>query len=243
MGKITGYSRLSHHTISGTGSSGLTFSVPSSEDFTDGSWTNFDLALSEIGVNEQDKRVYIRIDDEIKEFQLVGSTSSGDTLAQVLSNGNTTGGTNITLSNNDKIVGETQLILSTTYSINNDFYLGNADSIVYGNSEISTDDNTVTTIKLISYASKEDSVITIEAVVNGRDISTGDAYGSKLFATFKNVGGVTSLIGTVDKTEKTDFSTATSNIEISSNDIIITVTGELSTDINWVTRYDYQISY
>ena len=80
MSKITQYSRISHHTL-----------VPSSEDFTDGSWTSYDLAFSEIGVNESDKKVYIRIDDEIKEFQFSGSTAGGENLDTTLSLGNNTG--------------------------------------------------------------------------------------------------------------------------------------------------------
>ena len=90
MAKITQYSRISHHTIYGL-APGATFSVPLSEDFTDGTWTSKDLALSEIGVNESDKRAYIRIDDEIKEIQLAGGTSSAETLSTTLVAGNTTG--------------------------------------------------------------------------------------------------------------------------------------------------------
>lgn len=73
---ISQYSRISHHTIT----DGATFSVPSQEDFTleglTGSWTPYDLVLSEIGVDESNKRVFIRIDDEIKEFQFSGATGS-----------------------------------------------------------------------------------------------------------------------------------------------------------------------
>jgi hypothetical protein len=70
---IEQFSRISHHTVT----DGITFSVPSQEDFTiksgTGSWTNYDLALSEIGVDELGKRAYIRINDEIKEFVFVTS--------------------------------------------------------------------------------------------------------------------------------------------------------------------------
>lgn len=68
MAKITQYSRISHHTTSGFTNS--VFTVPSSNDFTDGSWTIYDLAFSEFGVNETDKRVFIRCNDEIKEVKL-----------------------------------------------------------------------------------------------------------------------------------------------------------------------------
>ena len=65
---ITGYARLSHHTLS---TSGLTFSIPPSEDFTLGgsmSWTQTDLLESEIGVNEGDGTAFIRIGNEIRQF-------------------------------------------------------------------------------------------------------------------------------------------------------------------------------
>ena len=71
MGLIKQYSRISHHTLSqanlSTGNP-EPFTVPLSEDFTDGSWTPRDLALSEIGVVEDEKRIFIRIDNEIREF-------------------------------------------------------------------------------------------------------------------------------------------------------------------------------
>ena len=60
MSLITQYSRIKHHTIT-TG----TFSVPPTEDFTQGVWTKDDLCRSEIGIHEGDKEVYVRIDDEV----------------------------------------------------------------------------------------------------------------------------------------------------------------------------------
>ena len=79
MSKITQYSRLSHHTLSGSASA--TFSVPPSEDFTDGTWNvnGTELALSEIGINEDSKKAYIRINDEIKEIQFTGATGGSGT--------------------------------------------------------------------------------------------------------------------------------------------------------------------
>lgn len=100
MSLITQYSRVSHHTITTSGLTGTTsFTVPSSEDFTDGSWTNFDLALSEIGVDEDRGRAFIRIGNEVKEFQFSATTdtyiNSGNYSSNrgVLTLKNTTGGT------------------------------------------------------------------------------------------------------------------------------------------------------
>jgi hypothetical protein len=79
MSIIKQVSRISHYTIN----DGASFSVPSQEDFTlpitaSGSWTPYDLALSEIGIEEQTKRAYVRINDEIKEFVL--TTPGGSSL-------------------------------------------------------------------------------------------------------------------------------------------------------------------
>jgi len=83
MAKLTQYSRISHHTIYGL--TGSTFSVPESEDFTDGTWDIYDLALSEIGVNETDKKAYMRIDTEVKEFAWAGDRTSGLTNSIIMS--------------------------------------------------------------------------------------------------------------------------------------------------------------
>lgn len=68
MSKITQYARISHHTTSGY--TGSVFTVPLSNDFTDGSWTIYDLAPSEFGVNETDGRAFLRCDNQVKELTL-----------------------------------------------------------------------------------------------------------------------------------------------------------------------------
>lgn len=115
MGKITQYSRISHHTIVGEELSGASFSVPESEDFTDGTWTIYDLALSEIAVNEYQGTAFIRIDNEIKQFQFTSDAPGIDTLSDVLINGNASGTRNI------ELTAGTGLINSGSAS----FYLNN----------------------------------------------------------------------------------------------------------------------
>lgn len=83
MAKLTQYSRISHHTIYGL--TGSTFSIPAQEDFTAGDWTIYDLALSEIGVNETDKKAYMRIDTEVKEFAWAGDRTAGMTNSIIMS--------------------------------------------------------------------------------------------------------------------------------------------------------------
>lgn len=76
--KITQFARISHHTLSGFTNS--TFTIPSTNDFTDGTWTIYDLAQSEFGVNETSKRAFLRTGSEIKELTLtsfVTASTSG----------------------------------------------------------------------------------------------------------------------------------------------------------------------
>ena len=65
--KISQYSRISHHTTTGIQSY---FTVPTTEDFTSGSWTIYDLAQSEIGVNEYASRSFIRVASSVKEISI-----------------------------------------------------------------------------------------------------------------------------------------------------------------------------
>ncbi len=56
--------RIKHHSISSTAS----FSVPASENFTDGTWNPTNLVLNEIGVNETTESVFIRIGSSIHQI-------------------------------------------------------------------------------------------------------------------------------------------------------------------------------
>ena len=81
MGMILGYSRLEHH---GIDIPGWTMTVPESENFTDTLtqsagylWRTTDLCNKEIGVNTADNKAYIRIGQNINEFQFVDNTNTG----------------------------------------------------------------------------------------------------------------------------------------------------------------------
>ena len=80
------------------------------------------------------------------------------------------------------------------------------------------------------------SVYSIEAVVSAYDSSNKLAYGSKMFATFKNDGSTISQVSTTDVYEKTGFSTATTHIILDTNPKIIVI-GETGKTINWVVNY------
>ena len=79
------YARISHHTLS---LSVNPFTVPASSDFTDGTWTMYDLDISEIGTMEDVPQAHIRIDSSILQIPLV---SGPGTATQILtSNGDGT---------------------------------------------------------------------------------------------------------------------------------------------------------
>jgi len=71
------FSRIKHHTITSTGDT--LFTVPLTEDFTDGTWTPTDLVESEFGVKSSTKQLFIRLNDEIR--QVVTTTSTGTTFS------------------------------------------------------------------------------------------------------------------------------------------------------------------
>jgi len=178
MSIIAQYSRISHHTIL----DGLTFSVPSQEDFTisgPGSWTQYDLALSEIGVDEIGNKAFIRIGSSINEIAFVGSIET---------------------------IGYTA----------------------------STTNAAPTTI--VTFTIPNNKVNWYEFYVTGMKDDFSRSYFGKLIAGVKNVGGTYSILSTVDKLEKTDFSTATSNISADGSGINFEIIGETSTNINWTLK-------
>ena len=78
----TSFSRIKHHTISSTGST--LFTVPLSQDFTDGTWTPTDLVESEFGIKSATGQAFVRIGNDIYQLvltQATGTTFSGLTVA------------------------------------------------------------------------------------------------------------------------------------------------------------------
>jgi hypothetical protein len=73
MGIIKGNARLKHHCLT---TPGELFTVPPSEDFTDGTWDANDLVLGEMGINLADDTCFIRTDNGIVEL-VTTSLSSG----------------------------------------------------------------------------------------------------------------------------------------------------------------------
>ena len=225
MAKITQYSRISHHTLAGSASA--TFSVPTSEDFTDGSWTPVDLALSEIGVNEDAGSAYIRIGSDIKQFQLAGVTASAEPLSTTLAVGNTTGGNDIVVSLDDLIKGggSASISLGTT-AIPNEVNISVEDGA--GNTATETITPTQTQINII----------------DGFDVNyytqlTYDAFSINLYATNPGAGGYSLVIdpnqdGRLQATNGTNtslLSTIPTQVVLSSTD------GTYSSVVDMTTTY------
>lgn len=149
------------------------------------------------------------------------------------------GGDKVYLQVNDETVfGATKdYVYHTTAALT----VNNTDKIFYHLERIKTTGATPTTLYTIPFT-PNNSVMTIKAIINGSENGGGDVYGAEYFGVFKNLGGTVTRISTLDKSEKTDFATATSDIIISGTDIIIQVTGEAATNINWGARFNYLIT-
>jgi hypothetical protein len=166
MSLITQYSRISHHTIS---PSGTTFTVPSQEDFTSTSspWSITDLALSEFGVNQSDNKLYVRIGSNINEVGLNISGGTGGTLTgtpnQVVyfdQNGNPTSDSGFTHS----FTGGTM------------FYVSPVDAIQYGLSNGQLFADTGTTGSALFYNDSTDGNNYSNFVASLESIDLGSSF-------------------------------------------------------------------
>lgn len=68
-------SRIQHHRITDTGT---VFTVPGTEDFTDGSWSITDLMLGEIGVQMTDDKVFVRTSNGILTLETLNAAYHGE---------------------------------------------------------------------------------------------------------------------------------------------------------------------
>ena len=95
-------------------------------------------------------------------------------------------------------------------------------------------------ISLFSYVpTTSTKAIYVKAYVTGVDNTLTNVYGAELFAVFKNNVGTITQISTTDKSEKSIFSTATSDIDTDGTNIRIRVTGETGKIIDWEVRIEY----
>lgn len=106
--------------------SNLTGVVPTahtaSTDFTDGTWLNTDLREAEFFYNIPDKKLWIGTGTSSIEIAQIGSTSSGNSLAQTLAIGNNSGANNIIMGTSTNIhsaFGRSQIDLDYGFTQDN----------------------------------------------------------------------------------------------------------------------------
>jgi hypothetical protein len=111
---------------------------------------------------------------------------------------------------------------------------------IYDLATVVTTDNLPARIFQIDLSANSQNVVTFDVIITALDQLGTQSYGSKLFGTFRYNSSVLTQIGTIDKTEKSDFATASSNLVILGTDIIIEVTGEIGKTMSWYARFNYQ---
>jgi hypothetical protein len=210
------------------------------------------LALSEFGVNEADKKLYIRIDDEIKEIGFAATMSFSETLEQTLALGNNMGTYSIIM-DTGKLLSAGQ---TSSYTLTDFEERHVVDQIAVINSTaLWSQDNTYVIKEIQSSGSSQErlfeivnssfpteSLITIDAIIQGLDPTNMLYYFNKATATFWCSGGVITQVGTNDINEKTNFTTGFSIIDTDGSDVYITVEGDAGSNVYWTGRVNYQIT-
>ena len=83
MSKIEQFSRILQHRLTSVGGQ---FTIPTSNDHTDETWSASDLYIGEIGINVTDDKMYFRTNNGIVEVGSGSTSSSTDTLWQFNTN-------------------------------------------------------------------------------------------------------------------------------------------------------------
>ena len=84
----------------------------------------------------------------------------------------------------------------------------------------------------------ETGVIAVKATVTALNVGEDTAYVAELYAAVRINSYTPTIISVVDKTEKTEFTTATSTIDIESSNLAILVKGETGETIFWSIKYE-----
>lgn len=259
MGLIKAFSRLSHHTLT---TPGLTFSVPLQEDFTiqgtTMSWTSTDLCLSEIGVNEADQKVFIRIGGTVS--QLINSNTGPIDFADTLSINNITGGNDIQMTLGDSINGGTTQSSSINldngvqilpYNLNvqyNDAALGeySISNSISGLGLTTSGTGTRILTTNIDVPTSTSQMVVVEADVIGYSTSgVSESRSVKLIGTFRFVGGVIiSIGGTIAIYDVKETGAVFNPPDIGtngSNSIFIQADGKSATNMIWTAYYTQKL--
>lgn len=105
------------------------------------------------------------------------------------------------------------------------------DSYRVTNHTVTTTNNTPTNIWTIT---PNNGVYTVEANVTGFEVATGNAIGAKVFATFKIIAGVVTIVGVQSLDRKSDFSAGvTCELNTDGTIIRLQVTGDTGLTITW----------
>jgi len=108
----------------------------------------------------------------------------------------------------------------------------NGGKKVYG-SNIQTNNSTPTTVFTLPISSIGIRIVDVKVKVLGRTTSGDKVYSGELNTTFKSISGTITRVGVLDKIEKSEFSTATSDVTFSGGDILFNVVGE-SVNMVWI---------
>lgn len=135
-------------------------------------------------------------------------------------------GTVIPASNVLRLGGDNGIVTNQTGvagAIIIDFVRGNVSSTGTG------------TFTVLTYTLASDTVLTMQVIVVGRDIATGDGVGGQIIATVKNVAGTVTIINTADPIINRDVSLSTASFSVTGSgaNFIVTVNGVTGKTIHW----------
>ena len=137
-------------------------------------------------------------------------------------------------------------VIRSQVSLDNGFYqsqLGETD-ISKGVSKTNfvslqtTDGATTSAVWPLSGLEIGTTAVGIKATVTALNDDEDKAYVAELYAAVRMNAYAVTIFGGVDKLEKSEFTTATSIIEIESSAVAIRVIGEAATTINWSVKYE-----
>ena len=153
----------------------------------------------------------------------------------------------ININNDGVTLGEVEGSSFTNFIVNNDngFYKSQFQSTGAALKSASkekfvsietTDGATMSVVYPLSDLEVETGAIAVKATVTAFNAS--QAYVAELYAAVRINSYTPTIISVVDKTEKTEFTTATSTIDIESSNLAILVKGETGETIFWSIKYE-----
>ncbi len=139
-------------------------------------------------------------------------------------------GTTTPVSNNVRVAGDNGIVVISDPLQPKLMHFGFSSGVA------TTSDGTSQTQTIIPFTLTNNTVLTIQVIVSGRDTGTGDGVGGYCTATVKNFAGVASIVGTAPDilvTADASIATATFTVGVTGAQFIVTVTGVAGRTINW----------